>query len=239
MKERRQGGAGHFSTEDGSRPHQGKAKQVLAAPQKRVLRRGVVTTKADAPDAVARAGFDENFLTGGEQVGRERRVLLKLGDIADRHEIEAVLVPARVVKAAHRSSDALALKRRRGPQDALASLGITKQACFADHHPLLGKAVALRSQDKGAGPKLTKHCIRKLAIGARRVALERAVAETLSALAGRAQAIQIGDDDHAASYHFRVVQGCYNMCPLANPTAGPLCRGKAPFATPPEMRHNQ
>lgn len=111
-------------------------------PLRRSLHSRMVGTEADAPDPVARTGFDEHAVTGPDKVARQRFVGTEFCHRPTAHDVEPMLVPDLVAKSSDLSAKLFRFARAGSVQNQTEVVLIVEKSGLLRHHVVLGGGIA-------------------------------------------------------------------------------------------------
>jgi len=123
--------------------HQCQPQKIQSRPMLRLPRTAIFLGKANTPNAIYRAGFNQQLRTGCQQKRRQGRILAKFGLIATQYDAKACRQPSVRIKALHLATQGFGLVRAGSLQNRLACCTVTKQTGFFSHHVLLCMMVLL------------------------------------------------------------------------------------------------
>ncbi len=120
---------------------------------------------ADAPDAVERGRFDQDFGAGVEQKLFEFGVLAEFGQVGPAHNVKAVLIPGVFIEALDLAAEIFGRTGRFGLADFFDHGLIAEQPGFFGHHVMLSSGVVGPLDGEGGRVPLAEATFADGAIG--------------------------------------------------------------------------
>ncbi|GAA2844454.1 hypothetical protein GCM10020220_037190 [Nonomuraea rubra] len=133
---------------------------------------------------VAGAGLHEDAPAGAEQVTGQVCVLAELGHVAAYDEVEAALLPPRLVEAPHGAAELLGLPGMPGAEDPGRDLLVAEQPRLVRHHVVLGRGERVPALAEPDRPPLAQAALADAAVTGRLVPPEVQIFQALAAPLG-------------------------------------------------------